>query len=62
VPGAVVTQEALDSQIGRQVYVGGPAPARRGTVVTATVTDDSTAIKVAVKLLDERPYTGPLTG
>jgi hypothetical protein len=52
-PHTVITQEAADGLVGQQVYVGGPAPTRRGTIVAATVVDDGAAAEVALELSDE---------
>jgi hypothetical protein len=52
-PGTVITQAAADSQVGQQVHVGGPSPARRGTIVAATVVDGGTAVDLTLELPDE---------
>jgi hypothetical protein len=51
-PGVVITQEAAEAQIGRQVRVGGLVPAQRGIIVAATVIDDGSAVEVTVELPD----------
>ncbi|MEV7675007.1 hypothetical protein [Streptomyces sp. NPDC088752] len=48
----IITQAAADAQVGRKVYVGGPAPARRGVITAATVVGDGEAVEVTVELLD----------
>lgn len=47
------TQGAADTQVGRTVYSGGPAPARAGIITAATVVDDGAAMEMTVE------YPGP---